>query len=447
MKKNRSNTTTTTTTTQDDHNSNGNNTTTLQKLFIKFAAPQYDKWYIFGLLVFELCVCYGVIIPYVPYTEIDWKAYMEEVEGWWIYGHTNYYLLQGSTGPLVYPAGFLYVFTVFRLWTQDGTNIQMAQHLFGIVYVVQLWIVLLIYTKCMRTTATMTSTTTTIWKWRVGMLCLCLSKRIHSIFVLRLFNDGIATFFFYLALFFFLHNTQWKFGCFLFSLAVSIKMNILLYAPGLLLLLLQQKNYWKTLVCLSICALTQAIVGLPFLTTYPEAYLRKAFEFDRTFFYVWTVNWKCIPESIFLSKYFAILLLSGHLSTLYYYLVPTTTTTTTTVNTNTAIILSPSYIVYTLFISNYIGICFARTLHYQFYAWYFHTLPFMLLCNTNSNNNKAILLLLLLLLACIDYSFSYVFPATAFSSLLLQVSQWTILFGFLQTPQQLFQTTTKKKNE
>ena len=55
-------------------------------------------------------------------TEIDWKAYMEEVAGY-LQGETNYMNLKGATGPLVYPAGFVYIFSGFYYITSEGTNI------------------------------------------------------------------------------------------------------------------------------------------------------------------------------------------------------------------------------------------------------------------------------------------------------------------------------------
>ena len=47
---------------------------------------------------------------------------------------------------------------------------------------------------------------------------------------------------------------QWHLGCFFYSGAVSIKMNMLLYAPGVLFCLLVGLGYTQTVVCLSICA-------------------------------------------------------------------------------------------------------------------------------------------------------------------------------------------------
>lgn len=60
-----------------------------------------------------------VCVPLLSYTltlctdtEIDWVAYMQEVGGWWS-GEMDYTKLGGDTGPLVYPAGFLYANTCF----------------------------------------------------------------------------------------------------------------------------------------------------------------------------------------------------------------------------------------------------------------------------------------------------------------------------------------------
>ena len=47
-------------------------------------------------------------------TEIDWKAYMDECSGF-LNGTTDYMLLKGDTGPLVYPAGYLMIHSVFKL--------------------------------------------------------------------------------------------------------------------------------------------------------------------------------------------------------------------------------------------------------------------------------------------------------------------------------------------
>ena len=55
-------------------------------------------------------------------TEIDWEAYMSEVEGF-LDGDWDYMNLKGATGPLVYPAGFVYIYSALRWATDNGTNI------------------------------------------------------------------------------------------------------------------------------------------------------------------------------------------------------------------------------------------------------------------------------------------------------------------------------------
>lgn len=79
-------------------------------------------------------------------TEIDWIAYMQEVGGV-VNGTWDYSELKGDTGPLVYPAGFVYVFTLLYYITSYGTNIRLAQYIFCAIYLVTLVLVFRIYSK------------------------------------------------------------------------------------------------------------------------------------------------------------------------------------------------------------------------------------------------------------------------------------------------------------
>lgn len=65
----------------------------------------------------------------------------------------------------------------------------------------------------------------------------------------------------------------------------------------------------------------QGLIGLPFLREYPWEYLAGAFDFSRVFLYKWTVNWRFVPEEIFLSKSFAKGLLVIHLVVLVIFLL------------------------------------------------------------------------------------------------------------------------------
>lgn len=71
----------------------------------------------------------------------------------------------------------------------------------------------------------------------VALLLLCLSKRFHSIFMLRLFNDCIAVFVANLAIWLLL-DRRWRASLLVFSMAVSVKMNVLLLAPPVLIVVM-----------------------------------------------------------------------------------------------------------------------------------------------------------------------------------------------------------------
>jgi len=55
------------------------------------------------------------------------------------------------------------------------------------------------------------------------------------------------------------------------------------------------------------------VLGLPFLLTSPTAYISQSFELSRQFLFKWTVNWRFLPEEIFLNRYFHAALLTLHI--------------------------------------------------------------------------------------------------------------------------------------
>ncbi|KAI0217871.1 Dol-P-Man:Man(5)GlcNAc(2)-PP-Dol alpha-1,3-mannosyltransferase [Lamellibrachia satsuma] len=185
------------------------------------------------------CFINVAVIWNIKYTEIDWRAYMQEVEGV-INGTFDYTKLKGDTGPLVYPGGFVYIFMGLYHMTSAGTNIRLAQYIFAALYLLNLLFVFRIYQKTAR-----------VPPYVFFFMC-CASYRIHSIYILRLFNDPVAMLFLYLAMNLFLSN-QWATGCFFFSIGVSVKMNVLLFAPALFFSLVGPTwhlRYYPTTVCL-----------------------------------------------------------------------------------------------------------------------------------------------------------------------------------------------------
>ena len=65
---------------------------------------------------------------------------------------------------------------------------------------------------------------------------------------------------------------------FSYSLAVSVKMNILLVAPALLLAYLATQGMLGTIKQLFICASLQVFLAAPFLLEHPLHYLKGAFD-------------------------------------------------------------------------------------------------------------------------------------------------------------------------
>ncbi|CAL8345438.1 unnamed protein product [Merluccius merluccius] len=383
--------------------------------------PEYTLLVVSLLWLLEIGINVWVIQK-VAYTEIDWKAYMDEVEGV-INGTYDYTELKGDTGPLVYPAGFVYIFTALYYITSHGVNIRLAQYLFAVFYLITLLLVFRIYHR-----------TKKVPPYVFFFVC-CASYRIHSIFVLRLFNDPVAMLLLFGAINLFMDG-HWTLGCGLYSLAVSVKMNVLLFAPGLLFLLLSEFGLIKTIPKLTLCAAIQLLLGLPFLMENPVAYMNRAFDLGRQFMFKWTVNWRFLPEWLFLSRYFHLLLLSAHLLTLLLFALRRWKRPGQSVFD---LLKEPSKrkypaqkntIVLILFASNFIGMCFSRSLHYQFYVWYFHTLPYLL---WSGGVKKLAHLLRVLILGLIELSWN-TYPSTHYSSAALHVCHFIMLLSLWLAP-------------
>ena len=95
-------------------------------------------------------------------------------------------------------------------------------------------------------------------------------------------------------------------------------MNILLFAPALFLAYVATKGLVGAVKQVSVCALIQLIVGYPFLSTYPLEYLKGSFDIGRVFLYEWTVNWRFVPEEIFIHRGFHVTLLVAHATVLLF---------------------------------------------------------------------------------------------------------------------------------
>lgn len=335
-------------------------------------------------------------------TEIDWVAYMQEVAGF-LSGEMDYRKLQGQTGPLVYPAVFLYIYSTLFWLTEGGERIDVAQWVFACLYLLLLAIVFKIYSA------------TNMPSWTFAALCL--SKRIHSIFVLRLFNDGVAMTLLYTAILLLIRR-QWNAACVVFSVAVGVKMNVLLFAPGLWFILWTQFGFWGSLQSISICALVQIGAGLPFLTTYPMQYIQGAFDLGRQFDYTWTVNWRFVSQESFNDPLFSAGLLCAHCVLLVAFycqwkrLIPSKDA------------LTPRFMCYILFTSNIVGILCARSLHYQFYSWYMHSLPFLVVVSPIPDMAGGIMLVVVEL--CWN-----MYPSTRWSSMMLLACHICILAALL----------------
>ncbi|QSL64261.1 hypothetical protein MERGE_000417 [Pneumocystis wakefieldiae] len=365
-----------------------------------------------------------VILLKIPYTEIDWNTYMTQVSIY-LSGERNYVNIKGDTGPIVYPSGFLYLYSLLYKLTDGGRDIARAQYIFMLVYLSTLFFIFKIYQ--------------TIKAPLYTYFMLIFSKRLHSIYLLRLFNDCWAMLFSYIGIYAYVQNL-WTLGTFFFAIALGIKMNVLLFFPAIAIILFQILGLRRTLYHFLLIFGIQTLLFIPFIS-YKKEYISRAFDFSHVFLYEWSVNWKFLSEDVFFSKKFSFLLLFIHILTLFVF--SSTLWNRISGRSLKELVLSllntkalfankvhktsfqtQRLIVIILFTSNLIGVLCARSLHYQFYSWFAWTIPYIL------SRTRIHPFFQFFIFALQEYAWN-IYPSTFYSSIIVVMVLASVLFLLL----------------
>jgi alpha-1,3-mannosyltransferase len=144
------------------------------------------------------------------------------------------------------------------------------------------------------------------------------------------------------------------------------------------------------------------------------------------------VNWKFLPEYLFVNPLWSFVLLLGHIVGLiiwYQFIVrrifdSLRISYQQEANKKRTGVLLDRVIVTTLFQCQFIGVVFARSIHYQFYAWYFHSLPWILY-SLGINLPQSCLLLLAIEIVYNSY------PPSWYMSMILQCCHLYIISQML----------------
>ena len=326
---------------------------------------------------------------------------MEQVSQY-VAGERDYTKIEGGTGPLVYPAAHVYIYTGLYHLTNQGKDIFLAQQMFAVLYLATLAVVMLCYWQAKVRIGR-------AFGWRIMELTLdsrqvppyifpllILSKRLHSIFILRCFNDCFAAFFFWLSIYLF-QRRSWTLGALAYSWGLGIKMSLLLVLPAVAVVLFLGRGFWGSLRLAALMAQVQVAIAIPFISANWQGYVGRAFELSRQFKFEWTVNWRMVGEEMFLSSGFSNTLLLLHAVMLSVF-ISTKWLRPADRSLNEMLLdmvrlkppfspeeerrisnrLTPRYVMTTILGANIVGLLFARSLHYQFYAYLAWTTPYLL---------------------------------------------------------------------
>lgn len=174
-------------------------------------------------------------------------------------------------------------------------------------------------------------------------------------------------------------------------------MSLLLVLPAVGVVLFLGRGFGGSVRLAWLMAQIQFALAIPFLSTNPRGYLGRAFELSRQFKFEWTVNWRMMGEEVFLSKSFSLMLLGFHATVLLIFIaarwlqpanrplpamIPSLLRGKSPFTQHEEMRIShyvdPQYVMTTMLSANVVGLLFARSLHYQFYAYLAWATPYLL---------------------------------------------------------------------
>lgn len=173
---------------------------------------------------------------------------------------------------------------------------------------------------------------------------------------------------------------------------------------------------------------------MPFLQENPYGYISKAFEFTRQFLFKWTVNWRFLDEETFLSKSFSLTLLASHTFLLavfiaFRWIKPSGKSLPQLLHDaargaqlRTPLPLPNAFILSTILESLAMGLLYARSLHYQFFAYLAWASPFLLW----EAGFRPVLIVAVW--AAQEWAWN-VYPSTKLSSAVVVMCLWTQVVG------------------
>lgn len=195
-----------------------------------------------------------------PDTETVLKGYIDHAR-LYMSGIKDYTLFPGDNGPTNRPALHIYVCRFLAYVAQYGANVVLAQVFFAFLYVFNLGLAML----CYKQAKVSVTKDTHIQSMSLASLIkadalfqvsnyvfpmLCLSKRLHSIYVLRCFDDGFTVMFLFLAIYQYQHK-NWTAGTLCFACGLAVDMNLICALPAVAVILGQAIGLWGALIQIS----------------------------------------------------------------------------------------------------------------------------------------------------------------------------------------------------